>query len=59
MKTTKDAKWIIDIDREDKTRTFDWRRFVCPYCSKWQTYGETPYCPYCGHKVEKNEEKSK
>ena len=40
--------WILDVDRDDKTRTWDWRRFVCSDCGKWNTYGETPFCPYCG-----------
>lgn len=51
-------KWIKDFKPNDPTRSFDKWRWVCPYCGDWQTYGETPYCPYCGHKVEKNEEKS-
>lgn len=24
------------------------RRFSCSKCGKWQTYGETDYCPNCG-----------
>lgn len=27
------------------------RRFVCPHCGRWQTYGKTPFCPYCGERV--------
>lgn len=29
-------------------------RLTCPACWKWQTYGETPYCPNCGRKVDKH-----
>lgn len=25
-------------------------RFYCGDCGTWQTYGSTPYCPYCGKK---------
>lgn len=24
------------------------RRFYCGDCGSWNTYGPTPYCPYCG-----------
>lgn len=51
-------KWIIDIKRDDPNRTWDWRRFVCPHCGDWQTYGQTPFCPYCGKPVEKNDKES-
>lgn len=42
-------KWIEVIDEKDDF----WckRKFVCPYCEEWQTYGKTPYCPYCGRKI--------
>ena len=44
--------WKIDIDREDKDRTWDWRRFYCSVCGDWQTYGETKYCMHCGAEME-------
>ena len=27
------------------------RRWYCPYCGGWSSYGMTPYCPFCGHAV--------
>lgn len=27
------------------------RRWYCPYCGEWSSYGMTPYCPFCGHAV--------
>ena len=32
------------------------RRWYCSECGEWQTYGKTPYCPYCGAKMEANDE---
>ncbi len=28
------------------------RRWYCGDCGEWNTYGETPFCPYCGKKKE-------
>ena len=30
-------------------------RWYCPHCGRWQTYGEVPFCPYCGHPVKTDE----
>lgn len=27
------------------------RRFYCPFCGSWQTYGKPKYCPDCGERV--------
>lgn len=38
------------------------RRFYCPYCGAWTSYGKTPYCPFCGHAVlmtDKSEEEER
>lgn len=44
--------WIIDEDRNDPDRKWDWRRFKCSACGRWQTYGMTSYCPKCGAEME-------
>lgn len=31
-----------------------WRRFYCTHCNEYNTYGKTPYCPYCGAKMEES-----
>lgn len=28
--------------------TYTERRWYCSACGKWQTYGETDFCPNCG-----------
>ena len=28
------------------------RRWYCSSCGDWQTYGDTPYCPSCGARME-------
>lgn len=42
--------WVLDIDNEYPVmmRT-GWR---CSECGRRETYGTTPYCPYCGRKME-------
>lgn len=47
--------WIVDINLKDEKRTWDWRRFICSDCEKWNTFGETPFCPYCGKPKERRE----
>lgn len=37
-------------------RTAYWR-YRCPECNNWQTYGETPYCPFCGAKMDDERKK--
>ena len=27
------------------------RRYVCPYCRTPNSYGQSPFCLYCGHQV--------
>lgn len=45
------GKWIEHRKRDEKTGIFD-LRFECSNCGLWQTYGITPYCPFCGQKME-------
>lgn len=33
--------------------------FVCPHCHRSQSYGDTPFCPYCGEKVREITDKEK
>ena len=42
--------WILDIDNDYPVmmRT-GWR---CSKCGRRESYGRTPYCPYCGAKME-------
>ena len=49
MQTAPVGAWRIDIDKSRDL--FDWRRFYCPACGRWQTYGESEYCPLCGARV--------
>lgn len=32
----------------DDANMFMKRRWYCGDCGEWNTYGETPFCPYCG-----------
>lgn len=32
----------------DDASMFMKRRLYCGDCGEWNTYGETPFCPYCG-----------
>ena len=41
---------VVD-DREHDPMGLFRRRFYCPYCGAWTSYGRPPYCPYCGHAV--------
>ncbi len=43
------------IEKTVEDATWDRRRFYCSECEDWQTYGKTPYCPYCGKKMENAE----
>lgn len=45
----KEGEWRFEID--DTAWMFFKKRWVCSECGEWQTYGETPYCPYCGTKM--------
>lgn len=38
---------IVDDDPFDQSGLFR-RRYYCPNCGDWQTYGATKYCPNCG-----------
>lgn len=40
-------RWII----EEYDGTLCKYRYRCPDCNDWQTYGQTPYCPYCGSEI--------
>ena len=45
----KNGHWIKNVDdRRSWTRV----RFICSECGKWQSYGETDYCPRCGAKMD-------
>ena len=46
MKHKARGYWTVDEDREN--RRWDWRRFYCSACGRWQTYGTTRYCMHCG-----------
>ena len=47
--TFPNGKWRKEVDN---SRRWDRVRFYCSSCGEWQTYGETPYCPYCGCEME-------
>ena len=51
MEEAKDRlKWeerIVTDDPLDKYGIFR-RRWYCPVCDEWQTYGPTPFCANCG-----------
>lgn len=32
------------------------RRWVCSACGRWNGYGMTPFCPYCGAEMKKRRE---
>lgn len=49
MKDQKHGHWTLDIDDKFPLLRRGWR---CSECGRRQTYGTTPYCPYCGHKME-------
>ena len=51
----KTGTWSVDID---KTRGWDWRRFYCSECGKWQTYGMLKFCPNCGSEMLVNEDEN-
>lgn len=42
------GEWI-ELNIEDAD-LFMKRRFYCGDCGDWNTYGKTPFCPYCGKK---------
>ncbi len=52
------GEWIEVYDA-DENPLFG-RKFDCSCCHKWNTYGQSDYCPHCGAKMEvrnlKNEE---
>ena len=49
----KTGQWRVDID---KSRGCDWRRFYCSECGNWQTYGTTRFRPFCGARMESEEQ---
>ena len=44
------GKWEERCDENDDPLFR--QKFICSVCGDWQTYGKTPYCPYCGAKME-------
>ena len=45
--TTGTAKWIVKPDVSEKSHCSE--RYYCSKCGKWNSYGETNYCPNCGY----------
>lgn len=43
------GQWALDIDDSFSLLRRGWK---CSKCGRRQTYGTTPYCPYCGRKME-------
>jgi len=41
---------IVDDDTIGHNGFFR-KRFYCPACGVWQTYGATKFCPNCGHNM--------
>lgn len=57
-KTNKTGYWILEIhDRQsDKGMSgYFYKRYVCSHCRRWQTYGQTAYCPHCGFPMKTEE----
>ena len=50
------GEWTIRFPKLDNGMggTYRERRWYCSACSNWQTYGETPFCPWCGAPVVRN-----
>ena len=46
------GKWEERIVDDENPRFT--RRFYCSKCGNWETWGKTPYCPYCGAKMEES-----
>ncbi len=47
------GKWEYRVvDLEEAPNAFMTRRWYCSHCGEHNTYGATPYCPYCGAKME-------
>ena len=46
------GKWII---QKEKSTSWDWRKFICPECGDWQTYGATNFCPNCGARMKEGQ----
>lgn len=46
----KSGEWteVYDADEDPFFR----RKFYCSCCYKWNTYGQSDYCPHCGAKME-------
>ena len=44
------ATWIVEYESENGSDSYGLfsRRYRCPKCGDWQTYGMTEYCPNCG-----------
>lgn len=47
----KKGKWIYDYDKEHENPFF-MQGWKCSACGRRQTYGEPPYCMYCGAEME-------
>lgn len=46
----KKGKWIYDYDKDEAP--FFMQGWKCSACGKRQTYGEAPFCMYCGAEME-------
>jgi len=44
------ATWIVEYESENGSDSYGLfsRRYKCPICGDWQTYGKTKNCPNCG-----------
>ena len=45
------TRWIKVIDKNEPHALFR-KKWYCPDCGMWQTYGETRYCMNCGALME-------
>ena len=46
--------WVVEEykTKSERGRIINNRKFICPKCGKSNGKKETPYCPYCGAKMD-------
>ena len=52
------SKWIVRTLTKEEMMEWPYycpRRYKCPSCGREWSYGETPYCPYCGVKLDEKD----